>query len=176
MVAELTQNKANTLQPSEEAIASLDDTLVKKKISKAEAEHARIKVLQTLLHFRKELGKARTIIEHNSKVIVDSERRRIAVEEECSYLKSILDALKRNQSVSGIDFERNEEFKKQMEKSQTNVTNLQSKLTQWTKYAKQHQDGKIFFYYLWTCKFILTNTINYLLSSCRRRIRCQNPQ
>ena len=139
------KNPDNPFQPGNGDSQPLDELLTKKNLTKSELELARVKVLQTLLHFKKELSKAKTIIDQNSKMLVESERKRISLEEETIYLKSAIDASshKSDLNLSTIEQSRIRDFSIKLDESQIEIMTLQSKLAQWAKYAKQHQDGML---------------------------------
>lgn len=123
---------------------SLDDLLIKKGIlSKEEVDSARTKVLQTLLHFRKEIAKAKTVIEHNSKIIVESERKRGLAEQEIFHLRTSIDDYQKDGGSNALrlEQERSAELNRRLETNQAETSSLQSKLASWARYSKQHQDG-----------------------------------
>jgi chromosome segregation ATPase len=69
------------------------------------------------------------------------EKKRTVAEEEAAYLRSLIDTGKTNSSV--IHSERVRELENQLQEILKDYTTLQSKVSQWARNSKRHQEGRI---------------------------------
>ncbi|KAI8799320.1 hypothetical protein BJ742DRAFT_147297 [Cladochytrium replicatum] len=118
----------------------------------------KMKVFQTLVHFKKELQRAKQTVEENNNIIRESEAKRQLADEELTYLRQFVATLQPTttdptsspttspQSVAAateLQARRLTELEQKYRASQTENANLQSKVALWCRASKRNQEARI---------------------------------
>ncbi|KAJ3268632.1 hypothetical protein HK104_005326, partial [Borealophlyctis nickersoniae] len=112
----------------------------------AEMEDMKMKLFQTLLHFKKEIAKAQATVEQNANLTREADRKRAAAEEQAAYLQSVLTSLNNNEppdSVAALDRKHIQELEAQLKAADNEVATLQSKVALWSRASKRNQEARI---------------------------------
>ncbi|KAI8799976.1 hypothetical protein BJ742DRAFT_99452 [Cladochytrium replicatum] len=121
-------------------------------------DELKMKVFQTLVHFKKELQRAKQTVEENNNIIRESEAKRQLADEELTYLRQFVATLQPTttdptsspttspQSVAAateLQARRLTELEQKYRVSQTENANLQSKVALWCRASKRNQEARI---------------------------------
>ncbi|KAJ3114350.1 hypothetical protein HDU96_002228 [Phlyctochytrium bullatum] len=115
-------------------------------------DEASVKLFQTLLHFRKELTKAKLAVEQNGNLFRESEKKMALAQEELSYYKNLVQTLTTttaaksgSQPIPMTDPERQrlQTLESALKSAQADISTLQSKVALWCRASKKNQEARI---------------------------------
>ncbi|KAJ3102428.1 splicing factor [Phlyctochytrium planicorne] len=131
----------------------LDQSSAIEKIvgEKSSMDEATVKLFQTLLHFRKELSKAKLAVEQNGNLIRESEKKMSVAQEELNYYRNLVQNLtsisnsKSGQPIPLTDPERQrlQTLDSALKTAQSDISTLQSKVALWCRASKKNQEARI---------------------------------
>ncbi|KAI9205188.1 uncharacterized protein BJ171DRAFT_84519 [Polychytrium aggregatum] len=123
---------------------NIEDLLSKKSLSKREIDEGRVLLFQTLLHFKKELVKAKQAVEQSQALHREAEQQKSIAEESAKYLASLLEARDQGEDVViSIERRRVLELEQKFSQSQTDISSLQSKIALWVRASKRNQEARV---------------------------------
>ncbi|KAJ1341333.1 hypothetical protein BSLG_004063 [Batrachochytrium salamandrivorans] len=105
----------------------------------------KLELVQSLMHFRTELIKTRETVEQQEITLMDLGKKHTLAEDEVTYLKSIIDARRRNPTGSTSDLEarRINDLEASLRETSDDLSKVQAKVKQWAKASKRNQEGRI---------------------------------
>ncbi|KAJ1534715.1 hypothetical protein HK096_003483, partial [Nowakowskiella sp. JEL0078] len=87
-------------------------------------------ILQSMIYFKKELAKAKTVVDE-------------VLEEEIAHLRSVVSAMQSSPSAEQLDRTRITELENKIRTAQTENSSLQSKVALWARASKRNQEARI---------------------------------
>ncbi|KAJ3046857.1 hypothetical protein HK097_000452 [Rhizophlyctis rosea] len=114
-----------------------------------EMEDVKVKLFQTLLHFKKELGKAQQAVDQGQIHLRETDQKRANLSSEVSHLQSLLhnSAPGTRTSTTSIDIalshQRTQDLEHQLKSAQSDMATLQSKVALWSRASKRNQEARI---------------------------------
>ncbi|KAJ3126461.1 hypothetical protein HK098_007513 [Nowakowskiella sp. JEL0407] len=105
------------------------------------------KLFMTLLHFKKELAKAKTTVEENNNTLRIGNSKRQNLEDEIAHLRNLVENLQSVSSdpseTSKLERARTVELEAKVHALQTENSSLQSKVALWCRASKRNQEARI---------------------------------
>ncbi|KAI9336631.1 hypothetical protein DFJ73DRAFT_763616 [Zopfochytrium polystomum] len=119
----------------------------KDSLSAAGFEDARVKLFQALLYFRRELAKAKNVVDQNSSLLRDTEMKLGSTQAEVGYLQSVLQRYAAKGAgtpdIVTLERERIQQLEQSLRAAQNDISTLQSKVALWCRASKKNQDARI---------------------------------
>ncbi|EGF78656.1 hypothetical protein BATDEDRAFT_26518 [Batrachochytrium dendrobatidis JAM81] len=118
---------------------------VLKHNDKTQMDPFKMKLIQSLMHFRAELKKAKDAIAWQETTLMDLGKKHTLTEDEAAYLRSLVDARRKTPggSTSEMESRRVAELENSLRETSSDLTKVQAKVRQWAKASKHNQEGRI---------------------------------